>query len=91
MLYHFFLKENYFSIKFYNGLWQSALKLDLKIKSQLNEKFKLADTFHTSESTHVHFSSDLSNDKARNDSQLNLYPKAHYKFVRLKTNALWSS
>lgn len=87
MLYHF-LKENYFSIKFYNGLWHSTLKLDLKIKFQLNEKLKLADNFHTSESPHVYFSSDLSNDKARNDSQLNLYPKAHYKFVRLKTNAL---
>lgn len=61
-----------------------AVKLDLKIKPQLNEKLRLTDNFHTSEFPYEFFSSDLSNDKAWNGSQLNLYPKAHYKFVRTK-------
>jgi hypothetical protein len=60
--------------------------LDLKIKSQLNGKLRLTDNFHTPEFPYVYLSGDLSNDK--NDSQLNLYPKAHNKFVRLKINAL---
>lgn len=41
-----------------------AVKLDLKIKPQLNEKLRLSDNFHTSEFPYEFFSSDLSNDKA---------------------------
>lgn len=60
MLYHF--KRNYFSISF-TMAFGIAVKLDLKIKPQLNEKLRLSDNFHTSEFPYEFFSSDLSNDK----------------------------